>query len=291
MPTTPKNRKPAAKAAARTAPRSPASKRTAEAPAPAKARAKGKGKGKGESLTLAEVMKLLEQAGSEQARKTYTRHGATGPMFGVAFGTLGALQKRIRVDHDLALQLWETGNVDARNLAMKIADPAAIQPSELDRWARENPMRMCELYIGSLAQESGQGPAKAKEWLASADDKLRATGWTLISVLANRDEQTPDDTFARYLARIETSIRSEANEVKAAMNGALIAIGGRSPALRKTAAAVARRIGRVEVDHGATACETPDAVSYIEKLWARSQGKFPSPAAAERARESMRTRC
>lgn len=291
MPTTPKNRKPAAKAAAKTAHKSLAGKRTAEAPAPAKARAKGKGKGKGESLTLAEVMKLLEQAGSEQARKTYTRHGATGPMFGVAFGTLGALQKRIRVDHDLALQLWETGNVDARNLAMKIADPAAIQPSELDRWARENPMRMCELYIGSLAQESGQGPAKAKEWLASADDKLRATGWTLISVLANRDEQTPDDTFARYLARIETSIRSEANEVKAAMNGALIAIGGRSPALRKTAAAVARSIGRVEVDHGATACETPDAVSYIEKLWARSQGKFPSPAAAERARESMRTRC
>jgi 3-methyladenine DNA glycosylase AlkD len=212
-------------------------------------------------------------------------------MFGVAFGTLSALQKRIRVNHDLAAKLWATGNVDARNLAMKIADPAAIQPSELDRWARENPMRMCELYIGSLAQESGQGPAKAKEWLESADDKLRATGWTLISVLANRDEQSPDDTFAQYLARIESSIRSEANEVKAAMNGALIAIGGRSPALRRTAAAVAKRIGRVEVDHGATACETPDAVSYIEKLWARSQGKYPSPAAAERARESMRTRC
>lgn len=307
MATTAKKTRPAAGTTAKNAPNSPARRVTAKAPAPAKARAKArakaaakaiaegkpkaKGKTKGESLTLADVMALLEQAGSEQARKTYTRHGASGPMFGVAFGTLSALQKRIRVDQELAAKLWQTGNVDARNLAMKIADPAAMQPSDLDRWARENPMRMCELYIASLAQESGQGPAKAKEWLASAEAKLRATGWTLVAVLANRDEESPDDTFAQWLLGIEKSIHAEANEVKAAMNGALIAIGGRSPALRKSAAAAARRIGSVEVDHGATACETPDAISYIDKMWARSQGRYPSPAAAERARESMRTRC
>jgi 3-methyladenine DNA glycosylase AlkD len=282
MPTIPKTKKPAAKAAPKTK-GAAATKAVAKPKAPAK--------GKGETMSLAEVMKFLEKSGSEQTRKTYTRHGATGPMFGVAFGTLSALQKRIRVDHDLALKLWDTGNVDARNLAMKIADPAAIEPSDLDRWARENPMRMCGLYVGSLAQESAHGPAKAKEWLASSDDRLRASGWTLIGVLANRDEKTPDETYARYLAQIEKSIHSAANEVKAAMNGALIAIGGRSPGLRKAATAAARRIGKVEVDHGDTACETPDAVPYIEKMWARSQGKFPSPAAAERARESMRTRC
>jgi len=33
-----------------------------------------------------------------------------------------------------------------------------------------------------------------------------------------------------------------------------------------------------------------DAVTYIAKLWERAK-KFESPAAAERARESMRTRC
>ena len=212
-------------------------------------------------------------------------------MFGVAFRTLGALQKRIRVDHDLALKLWDTGNVDARNLAMKIADPAMIEPSDLDRWARENPMRMCGLYVASLAQESPHGAAKAKEWLADDDDKLRAQGWTLIGVLANRDEQSPDDVYEKHLAQIERSIHAEANQVKEAMNGALISIGGRSAALRKAACAAAERIGTVEVDHGDTACETPKAVTSIDKIWARSQGKFPSPAAAERTRESMRTRC
>jgi len=71
---------------------------------------------------------------------------------------------------------------------------------------------------------------------------------------------------------------------------ALITIGGRDAALRKLATAAAKRIGVVEVDHGDTACATPDAVTYIAKLWERAK-KFESPAAAERARESMRTRC
>jgi hypothetical protein len=49
------------------------------------------------------------------------------------------------------------------------------------------------------------------------------------------------------------------------MNSALIGIGINKPALRKKAIEAARRIGKVEVDHGETNCKTPDAVPYIEK--------------------------
>lgn len=285
MATTRKSTKPASTAKPKA--RSAAVKKAAKPSAAPKAATPKKG----ETLALADVMALLESAGSEQTRKTYGRHGATGPMFGVPFGFLGKLWKRIRFDHDLALKLWKTGNVDARNLAMKIADATLITSAELDQWARENPMRMCGLYIASLTQESGQGQTKAKAWLASKEEKLRATGWAVIGVLSNRDEEAPDETFKKHLATIEKSIHSEANEVKAAMNGALIAIGGRSPALRKTATAAAKRIGKVEVDHGPTACETPDAAAYLDKMWGYSAGRFPSPAAAERSRDSMRTRC
>ncbi len=243
------------------------------------------------SMTFEEVMRTLEAAGSETTRKTYARHGAKGPMFGVNFGTLSKLQKRIRVDHDLALRLWATTNVDARNLAMKIADPAVIKPGDLDQWARENPMPMCNLYVASLASESPLATKKMDDWLASSDAKISAAGWTLVGVQANRDEAAPDQTFTKLLDRIEKSIHSAANEVKSAMNGALIAIGGRSAGLRKAACAAAKRIGKLEVDHGDTACQTPDAIPYIDKLWERSEGRFPSPAAAERSRDSMRTRC
>jgi hypothetical protein len=55
------------------------------------------------------------------------------------------------------------------------------------------------------------------------------------------------------------------------MNGALISIGVYKPALRKKAIEAARRIGKVEVDHGETNCKTPDAVPYIEKAARRKR--------------------
>jgi 3-methyladenine DNA glycosylase AlkD len=243
-------------------------------------------------MTLAEVMQALEKAGSAQTRKTYRRHGAAEPMFGVSFATLGALVKRIGVDHDLALRLWDTGNFDARNLAFKIADPVRLTASDLDRWARETSAAMCVAYASMLAVEGTQGFATAKRWLASSDEQVRGAGWGVVSQLAGRDAATPDAWFAERLAQIERTIHAAPNFERAAMNQAVITIGGRSPALRKAALAAAKRIGKVEVDHGDTWCKTPDAGPYIEKTWAYAKSKgFDSPSAQERERESPRTRC
>lgn len=243
-------------------------------------------------LSLAETMRALEDAGTEQTRTTWKRHGAVEPMFGVSFAVLKTLVKRIGVDHELALALWSTKNHDARTLALKVADPARITPAVLDRWARERRARMCGGYLAMLAAESPHGAAKARAWFASSDATLRAQAWVLTGFLASLDETIPDAWFEERIARIETSIHSAPNDERDVMNMALITIGGRNAALRKRATAAAKRIGKVEVDHGDTSCKTPDAVTYIEKMWAHAAAKkFASPAAQERAREPMRTRC
>jgi hypothetical protein len=243
-------------------------------------------------MSLAEVMKILEKAGSAQTRKTYGRHGATEPMFGVSFATLAGLVKKIGVDHDLAMRLWDTGNFDARNLAFKIADPARFSPSDLDRLARDTTVRMCGLYVSMIAAEGPHGFTTAARWLASRDEHLQGAGWGLVAQLAARDEAIPDAWFADRLADVEKSIHASLNMPRYLMNNAVIAIGGRSVALRKAALAAAKKIGKVEVDHGDTSCKTPDAVPYIEKMWSHAKSKgFESPSAQERTRESPRTRC
>jgi 3-methyladenine DNA glycosylase AlkD len=206
-------------------------------------------------------------------------------MFGVSFATMKTLVKKIGVDHELALALWDTNNHDARLLALKIADPARMTPADLDAWTRASKMRMCGGYAAMLTAESPHGPARARAWFASSDPALRASAWTLSGFLASGDETIPDEWFHERLATIEKSIHSAPNAEREAMNMAVITIGGRNPALRKAATAAAKRIGKVEVDHGDTACKTPDAVAHS------SAKKFASPAAQERARESMRTRC
>ncbi len=242
-------------------------------------------------MSLSEVMAILEKLGTEQTRKTWARHGANGPMFGVLFGELFKLMKRIDVDHELARELWATGNVDARNLAMKIADPLAMTPDELDLWAIENPMRMCGLYVATLAAEGPHARNKVSEWLNSSNERLRASGWTLLGRLSDLDESFPEDQLLCGVEVVEKSIHSAPNDVKNDMNRALITIGCRSSAMRKAVLAAAKRIGDVTVDHGDTACKTPDVAQTVEKMWARSGAKFGSPAAHERSMKSMRRRC
>jgi 3-methyladenine DNA glycosylase AlkD len=272
---------PATKAAKKTtkkksAPRKPA---TTRAPRP--------------RLTLAETMRELEKAGSAQTRKTYLRHGANEPLFGVAFATLKTLTKRIGVDHELALALWDTGNFDARNLAVKIVDPLRMSPADLDRWVRTgSTSRMCGGYAAMIAAEGPHASTRVAAWLGAKDGPARTAGWVLLGQLALRDETMPDTLFEEQLERIARTIHTAPNDEREVMNMAVIVIGFRNARLRQAALAAAKRIGKVDIDHGDTACKTPDAAEYIEKAWAHAKAKgFESPAAQERTRERPRLRC
>jgi 3-methyladenine DNA glycosylase AlkD len=243
-------------------------------------------------MTFAEAMRELEKAGSAQTRKTYGRHGVQSPMFGVSFATLKEMKKRIGVDHELAEALWKTGNFDAQNLAVKIVDPARMSPADLDRWVREGcAARICGGYSAMLASEGPHGEAKASQWLSSKNEREREAGWVLLGQLSQRDETLADAYFEKRIAEIERTLHSAPNLERYAMNMALIMIGCRNASLRKAATAAAKRIGKVEIDYGDTACQTADAQEYIAKTWARSTPKFATPAAAERARDVPRLRC
>jgi hypothetical protein len=69
------------------------------------------------------------------------------------------------------------------------------------------------------------------------------------------------------------------NRVRYEMNGALITIGLRNDRLEKKATEVARKIGKVIVDHGDTDCKTPDAVEYIARTKAYRNKKRAKAAA------------
>jgi hypothetical protein len=88
-----------------------------------------------------------------------------------------------------------------------------------------------------------------------------------------RDDTLPDEYFEKCLITIEKIIHQSKNFTKQAMNGAVIAIGLRNSKLEKLAIAAAKRIGKVEVDHGETSCKTPDAVAYIQKAKSRMKAR------------------
>lgn len=220
-------------------------------------------------LTELQVIEELRALGSEQTRRTYRRHGVTGEAFGVKYGDLGKLTKRIKTDHALAKQLWATGNHDARVLATMVADPQQADDALLDAWARDLDNYVLTDALSAYVARTPLARAKMEEWTRSAEEWIGAAGWNLLAHLALNDLSLPDSYFEPYLATIERGIHASKNRVRYAMNNALIAIGLRGPRLEEMAIAAAGRIGKVEVDHGETGCKTPEAISYILKGKAR----------------------
>lgn len=222
-------------------------------------------------MSLEEVMSELEAMGTEQNRKTYARHGASAPMFGVSFANQYALQKKIKCDHALALALWDTGNMDACVLATLIADPAQLTRQVADAWVLANSLDSLGGLIANLVVQAPWADAARIEWMADPREAARRVGWAMVGATLKIDpERISDEECLALMATIEAEIHTSPNRVRESMNWNLIAIGCAKHHLAAEAMAAAARIGKVVVDHGETHCKTPDAAAYIAKTLDRA---------------------
>jgi 3-methyladenine DNA glycosylase AlkD len=224
-------------------------------------------------MTPTEVLAALEAAGTAQNRKIYARHGVTSPLHGVSFADLKRLRKAIGVDHEVALALWATGNHDARMLATMVADPARMGRRELDSWIREVDNYVLADAVSDLTARTEHLTSRADKWIRSRAEFTAHAGWALVGNQAMNDPELPAAYFDNRLARIEATMADAPNRTRHAMHMTLIAIGGRSPGLRRRAVATTKRIGTPLVDHGQTSCKTPDAIPYIDRMWERAAAR------------------
>ena len=231
------------------------------------------------------VMAELEAAGTAQNRKVYARHGAAEPMFGVSYAELGKIAKPIKTDHDLAQQLWDSGNHDARVLALRAADPAAMDQRLAARWLRDVDNYILAEGLGGLCAQSPHVRTLSDAWRDSPAEWTAATGWFIVMCTAEDPDAWSVEELRGLLRQIEAEIGKRPNRVRHEMNGALIVIALRDGNLRRSVLAAARRIGPVKVDHGQTGCKTPEVAPYVERTLAHRAAK-----AARRAEKAARRR-
>ena len=135
--------------------------------------------------SLSAVMAELKGLGTAQNRKVYRRHGAGEKQFGVSFANLDALRRRIKKDHELALELWQSGNTDARILATMIADPQSLSPDQAEAWLAE-----CSYYVlvdalvKNVIFKTGYADDKLAAWTGSEGEWRGRAGWMLLSLTA-----------------------------------------------------------------------------------------------------------
>lgn len=219
-------------------------------------------------MTAESILEELRPLGSEGYKRTMLRHGIREPFFGVKVEELKKIQKRIKMDYRLALDLYATGNSDAMYLAGLIADDAQMTVADLDVWvdAAYCPLHS-ECTVAWVAAGSPHAIEVALKWIGSGTEMTACAGW---STLGSWVGITPDaaidmDLFEGLLKRVRTTIHQQPNRVRSAMNAFVIAVGTYVTPLTDAAVETAVAVGRVSVDQGNTACQVPFAPDYIEK--------------------------
>jgi len=153
-------------------------------------------------MDAASVLAELESLGTEQNRKILRRHGVSGDIYGVSYANFGKLKKRIKIDHDLALALWASGNHDARILATMIADVKRADETMLDAWAHDLTDPVVADALADLAAKSAVAQTMAERWMASDSEWIGRAGWHTLSRLAGQPTGLPDEYFEPYLVTI-----------------------------------------------------------------------------------------
>jgi 3-methyladenine DNA glycosylase AlkD len=224
------------------------------------------------AMTAKQILDELRPLGSESYKKTLKNHGIQEPLFGVKIEELKKIQKRIKHDYQLALDLYDTGNYDAMYLAGLIADDAKMTKKDLRRWlSKSSSQALCEYTVPWVAAGSPHGWELALEWIESKEEPEASAGWgTLSSLVATKEDADLDlPELKRLLQRVQKTIHQQPNCVRYAMNGFVIAVGSYVSSLTDLAIEVGEKIGEVTVDMGATACKVPSAPEYIRKVQKR----------------------
>jgi 3-methyladenine DNA glycosylase AlkD len=220
-------------------------------------------------MTAKEVMQQLEAYGNEGTKKTLIKHGAKEPFFGVKVADLKKVLKKTKKNHELSLELYETGNTDAMYLAGLMADEKQITRKQLNDWVNKAYWSYLNEYaVPWVAAETDFGWDLGLEWIESDEEQIATAGWATLSSYAGvrQDEALDIAKYSELLDRVEKEIHGAKNRERYVMNGFVIAVGTYIAELTTKAQKIAANIGKVSVEMGGTACKVPLAKDYIQKV-------------------------
>ncbi|MCU1572178.1 MAG: alkylation repair protein, partial [Micrococcaceae bacterium] len=181
--------------------------------------------------TVAEVLAELAALEDPRVREVNARHGDD---HGVNLGTLRAFAKRLKVQQELARELWETGDTVARLLAMLICRPKEFQREELDAMVREARVpKVQDWLVNYVVKKNPHAEELRLAWLADQDPAVASAGWALTS---ERVVKKSDGlNLTGLLDIIEAEMKDAPDRLQWAMNTCLAQIGIEHSELRARA--------------------------------------------------------
>jgi 3-methyladenine DNA glycosylase AlkD len=221
-------------------------------------------------MTLQEIVDRLETLGHEKVRKLNSRNGAGDNQFGVQLGDLRKLAKTIKTNHELALELWRTGNADAMLLSTLLMRPAQISSDNLEQMVRVATYTQLSDWLAThVVKLHPDKETLRQKWMKSNEIMTSRAGWMLT---AERVARAPEGLDLKaLLERIEAQMGSAPTQVQWTMNNTLAAIGIHFAEHRQRALAIGENLGVFRDFPTPKGCTSPFAPIWIAAIVGRQK--------------------
>ncbi len=221
-------------------------------------------------MELEAVMNRLEALGNESVRARNRKRGAQDDrQFGVMMGNIRKLAKEVGRDHELALELWATGNIDARLLAILLLTLKKLTEAELDKMVRNADfVQVAEWLDSYVVRKRADREVFREGWQNDPNIWAARAGWSLTAERIGKDAGGLD--LDGLLDRIEAEMALAHPEPQWTMNNCLAGIGIHHAPLRERAISIGEKLGVLRDYPTPKGCTSPFAPLWIEEMVRRN---------------------
>ncbi len=164
-------------------------------------------------------------------------------------GDIKKLAAKIKKDHELALELWHTGEFTPRLLAVLIMDKSTLDQTTIEAFVADmasheeaNRNRLSEWFMANQLMKSKKTAALIETWANHKSPTLRRLFWHHQARLRWTGQKSPENTEI-LVSEIKTNLASEDPEVQWAMNFTAGWIGVHDPQYRKELIDLGEEVG------------------------------------------------
>ncbi|MFJ4264888.1 DNA alkylation repair protein [Paenarthrobacter nicotinovorans] len=218
--------------------------------------------------SVADLRAELAALEDPRAREINEKHGDD---HGVNLGKLRAIAKRLKVQPDLARELWATGDTAARLLSLLICRPKSYDQSELDGMLREaRAPKVHDWLVNYVVKKNPAAEDLRVAWFSDPDPVVASAGWALTSERIVKKPEGLD--LGKLLDIIEAEMKEAPERLQWAMNNCLAQIGIEHPEYRDRALDIGERLEVLKDYPTPPNCTSPFAPVWITEMVRRKAG-------------------
>jgi len=148
-----------------------------------------------------------------------------GIVLGISAPEIRSISKEIKINHPLALELWQKEYHEARMIATLIADKNEITSKQMDAWTEDfDNWAIVDGTCYNLYRYTPFAEEKIFQYCKSEKEYIRRTSFSLIAGLAIGVKKMPDEEFLKTLTKEEIEFKHRVDD-EWASEGVVITTG------------------------------------------------------------------